>query len=369
MKDNPQERGEHTSASSAQADLLCAGRHQAQKGLPDIKDESAIHGTTIHSALASLDPSRLTIEQTEIFDACLKIEAKLVQQYFGEELPPKSAIRERRLWILWANGVSHSGQIDCAYRVGAKALIIEYKTLQGSVAESPLNLQLRDQVCLYYEECESVIEEVAVAVVQPLVTHSPAMTVYQLEDIKRARTEMHIRVLASNSDAAKRTPGEIQCKWCKAKSICREYQAWASSMVVSERSIIETPVQEWTPSMCSTYLGSRSIAKKWMELCDDAMLERLKSNPKAIPGYSLGKPRVTETIINPQAVFDSFSQKGGTLQQFMDCIKVGKTSLKEALASITKLKGKSLDEELKSVIGGNSESKESEPSIVKEKTT
>ena len=50
----------------------------------------------IEAALAKLDPSGLTLEQEEIYDACLKIEAKLVQQWFGEEIEPAKAAREMR---------------------------------------------------------------------------------------------------------------------------------------------------------------------------------------------------------------------------------------------------------------------------------
>jgi hypothetical protein len=66
-------------------------------------------------------------------------------------------------------------------------------------------------------------------------------------------------------------------------------------------------------------------------------------------------------------VFASFSETGGTLEQFMECITVGKTKLKEAVGAVTKKKGKSLDAALTEIIGGNVEAKTTEPTLSKTK--
>ena len=59
-----------------------------------------------------------------------------------------------------------------------------------------------------------------------------------------------------------------------------------------------------------------------------------------------------------------FSQRGGTLEQFMDCIKVSKTDLKEKVAVVTKAKGKKLDTELSAIIGDNFTVSQNEASLV-----
>lgn len=348
-----------------------------QRGLPDTKDDSAEHGTAIHSALAKQDLVGLNVEQVDTYDACSGIEKALVATVFGAEalaLNPKP-FREQRYWIKWKDKAEnqHSGQIDCAYRLSTRALIIEYKSLAGEVPGSPQNLQLRDQVVLF-DHNNSMLAEIYVAVIQPFVTRKPQIAVYKREDITRAASEMYKRVLASNDPNAKRTPGEVQCKYCKAASAgkCQEYNAWAGKTVIGElssmaASLVDVTVSEWTPEQCGLFLQQLPIAQKWLDDTKATMKELLKADPTAIPGWTLKDGTNKETITNPQAVFDAFSQKGGSLNQFMECIAVSKGSLKEALAVITKSKGKKLDLEVAAVIGENHEYKQNEPSVVKVK--
>ena len=70
IKFNDQERGKFTSASNAEPDSLCQGRHQAQLGIAEEKTgddaEYAAHGNVIHAALAKGDPTGLSLEQTAV---------------------------------------------------------------------------------------------------------------------------------------------------------------------------------------------------------------------------------------------------------------------------------------------------------------
>lgn len=366
------QRGNWTSASAAQADFLCAGRHRAQSGLPDTQDESSEHGNAIHAALAKQDPTNLDVDQQELYDSIMEIEKKLVAAVFGSEILALEAkpVREQRYWIkfMGAGDPEHSGQVDVAYRYKTKALIIEYKSLAGEVTVSPQNMQLRDQVVLF-DHNTPMLAEIMCAVIQPYVTHIPALCGYKREDIAKARQELFNRVVRSNDPNAKRIPGEVQCKWCKAAGagLCSEYNAWAAKTIVRDASLIDVPVQEWTGEQCALFLERKPIARKWLDDADAAIKERLKADENAVPGYTLRKGNTREHIVNPQAVFDTFSQLGGSLNAFMDCVEVGKGALKTAVAAVTKAKGKRLDEQLKAVIGENHTMSENEPSIVKKK--
>jgi len=362
-----QSRGEFTSASNALADSLCAGRHLSQRGCADIKTEDATHGTKIHNSLAKQDPAGLDVEQVDTYEACNEIATKMVEKYFGEGATPP-VIRETRCWIYWADGLRHSGQIDAVFRSGTKALILEYKTLNSDIPGSPKNMQLRDQVCLF-DTCNPLLSEIAVCVIQPLATHSPELCVYQRQDINRAREQLYLRVAESNKPNAPRTAGEAQCKFCLFRLKCPEHNKWAGSMVVAQSQmdvvpdIIDRPVVEWTPQMRVVFLDRMPIAQKWLDDCKAEMKRLLAENPDAIPGYELKAGNKRETVTNPQGVFDRFSARGGTLEQFMACISVAKTKLKEQLAAVTKSKGKKLAGELEELTAGLVEVKKNEPSI------
>lgn len=372
----------HTSASNAAADQLCAGRHVAQRGIPERPSDDADAGKAGHEALRTGDASLLTLDQTEVFDACKAIEQKLVLAVFGDKATVVS-FREQRYWckimsfavpqIQTPAYFEHSGQADVVYRSGSKALIIDYKTLQGDVEDSPKNLQLRDLACLVKGDFV-VVDQVATAIVQPLVTHSPEVCLYDADDLKRAESEMFARVAASNAPDAKRVAGETQCKFCLAKGRCVAYSAWAGAMIptgtvepVVKELIFQTAMESWTPSQRAIAASLLAPAAMALDEIKEYLKDGLSKDSSFVPGYSLSAGTKRETIKDPQACFDRFAALGGQLPQFMAAVSVGKTKLKEAVNEVTKLKGKALDGALSKLMEGISETSTTAGSLVKSK--
>ncbi len=138
--------------------------------------------------------------------------------------------REKRLW-LERGKYKHSGKPDCVVISGRRALLIDFKCGRNEIEESPSNLQLRDLAVLiaaYYN-----VGEVTVCIIQPLVSAKPALCVYTIADIVRAKDEMWARIIASHAPDAKRTPGAGQCQYCRAAhwGKCAEYNAWAGGLL------------------------------------------------------------------------------------------------------------------------------------------
>lgn len=363
------ERDGWTSASSAQADAACPGRHQAQKGMPDTKSKDAMFGTVIHEALAKQSDEGLNSDEASVYESCVSIESKLLVQVFGGDAASIVPIREKRYWVEWKTDrftLKHSGQIDCVYRKGTKALIIEYKTLPGDVPDSSKNQQLRDQVALL-DANTGMLSEVVVVVIQPLVTHSPELCVYGRPEIERSKREMFERVSMSSLENAPRIAGELQCKYCRAKMGCSEYQRSNGESLPSVivAGLTEIPVSQWTLEHRRLFLDRRKSAQDWLDNCELECKRLLESDPGSVPGWCLKPGRITEKVTDPQKVFDRFSSKGGSLEQFMACLDVGKTKLKDMTKSVTKLKGKKLDDEMDALFDGCVESKQSAPTLAK----
>lgn len=355
-----------TTASNAQADSLCQGRYQAQLGLPDVSSPDAQFGQQIHAALATGVIEGLDTQQLSIYESCLEIRDKLMKQAFGAEAGAASVFKEKRLYCVVKPGdFQHSGMPDEVARIGPKALIIEFKCLPGDLPDSPSNLQLRDQCVLAARAY--ALKDVAVAIVQPLVTHDPQVCVYTVEDIDKAEQEMFARVVASNAKDAPRTAGEVQCKFCKAKGGCKEYAAWAKTMLPAPVSIFDVPVAQWSPEQRATFCERMGFAAKWLEDGKDAMKKLLKADPNTIPGWTLEEGATRATITNPQEVFNRFIAKGGTTEQFLACIKVAKEPLTAAMRAITKAKGKGLLGEMEKLLAGTYVEKKDEPSLGRRK--
>lgn len=374
MSDPIDERRGATSASNATADNLCQGRHLAQKGIPDKSSKDAAHGNLIHAALAG-DAEALatmTVEQRDIYDACQKIEAREVEKAFGADWKQAKVWKEQRFWLRFQADVAenklmleHSAKPDKVYRLGNRALVIEYKTLTGDVPTAPNNLQGRDQVCLVSGHL--LVHEVAFLVIQPLVTHTPEICVYVKEDIERALKEMVSRITASNTPGAPRLAGSPQCDFCKAKVNCVEYNKWAGGNVPMMLHLLDVPIANWTPEQRGEFCDLESVAREWLDNCKNEMKEGLANDPKFVAGWMLKPGNMIETITNPAGVFARFAELGGTEKQFLEAVSVVKTKLKEQLAALTHLKGKALDGSMSSLTEGYTHTKQNAPSLVKNK--
>jgi hypothetical protein len=378
MSDDP--RKGQTSASNAAADALCAGRFLAQRGRPDVKGEWSESGTAVHRALATGDVSKLTLAENETYEACRTIASRLVAEYFGPKITPTVFV-EQRMWTRFAvkfqtsdgekvGELGHSGQVDVVFKNGVKAMVLDYKSLQGETPESPKNLQLRDLAVLVRGNLMPV-SEVAVAIVQPLVTHSPEVCLYTTEDLVRAEAEMKTRIVRSNDPKSPRVAGQLQCAYCLSKTNCSAYSTWAGAMLPlqneAEALVVQTAFQtamaEWSPHQRAQVAAVLAPAAKALEQMKEFLKEGLAKDPEFVPGWELKNGNRLETIVDPQKCFERFLALGGKQEQFLTAVKVGKTRLKQALHDAIGKKGRALDETLKILLDGLVGVSENAPSL------
>jgi len=367
-----QQRGKWTSSSNAQADTLCPGRHLAQRDIPEAEPGAdADFGSKVHEALSGrIDPEVLDVEQRSVYDSCCDIELKLVRQVFPTVNATRdAAIREKRLWVKLTTTdnrlnawIEHSGMPDCVYISKGIALVIEYKTLAGDVATSPKNYQLRDQAVLVDRNSRG-LQQIFTAVVQPLVTHTPIVCVFERSDLDKAFLEATARIFASNDPASPRHAGPAQCKFCRATKSCPEYQTWVSGMMPATTRVSDVPMESWTPEQRAIVAANLPIIAKWAEDAKEFLKDCLHKDPQAVPGFGLKDCSERKKVKDPQAVLDRFIAAGGTLPQFIACISVSNTALKERLSEATKLRGRKLDAAMKELLDGLVEITRTAPSI------
>lgn len=384
-----QKRGGWTSASNAAADELCEGRHQAQKGLPEEKNADSDFGRDIHAALAADDPKLLGDDEAKlsIYEQCVDIRTRLVNQFFGDDAPNVKISRHRRLWcsVLATPGdkstspvrYQHSGEADVIVRHGKRALIMEYKALVGDIAASPTNKQLRDQVVLAAGEL--LLSEVGTAIIQPLVTHKPDICLYTEETIKKAEAEMFERVRRSNRPNAKRMANAVSCKFCLARHQCIEHQKWVTAMVPKSEMLSATPIEQWTPEMRTHFLTMKPVVEQWLNDCYSKLKGYLKDAPDFVPGFKLEEGNSVTTVSDPQELFNRFSvlakdwaakeadPQAAIVAAFMRCVKIVNEQLKGSIRLVTDLKGKKLDAAYDKIREGITDSKKNQPSIGRDK--
>ncbi len=354
-----------TSASQAESDLLCPGRHLAQRGLTEVISPEAASGNRIHEWLAVTATGGCTIvqlspEEMEIALACQKRALSIVDEWCkGHHF---DIFTEERLWCA-VQTFKHSGQPDFVAldAVEKRAVVLDFKSGRSDVPEPNTNQQLRDLAVL--ASIRWVLDEITVAIVQPFAKRQPPC-VYSEQDIARALKDMRNRVLMSNNPMAPRVAGEKQCKWCKASRTCPQYDAWAKGAlpVLANGFGIE---HAWTAEQWVQFLSIAPEAEKWIESKKDEARALLRANPESIPGYEL-KTIEREKITNVQGVFEQTTARGVHQSAFMQAVTVTKKGLKESLRTIG-LKGKELETTMDEILFGNVESKESTPMIVRKK--
>lgn len=347
-----QSRGKWTSASSASADRLCHGRHNAQKDIPEEASKDADFGDAVHRLLAMSEHPDLagavaasTSEVRATFEQCQEIEMMVVEKFFGN-LVPKQVVRERRMWIGWKYPTGeqyHSGKFDLLVIEPPKALIVDYKSLWGDVEESPSNEQLRDLVCLVAHQ-DPTLQEIGVAIIQPKVTRDPSICVYDKLSIARATKEMRLRVKLNHEPDAKRIPGDIQCRFCRARPSCKEWMAWSGAELPAERPLFEVPMIQWTPEQCAKFCSVKGKIEKWIEEGEKHVKALLRENPTVVPGYQLTKDHVVREPANIQGIFERFEGQGGTLDSYMSCLGLEVGKFKDKLRDLLSRGGKRVKE-------------------------
>jgi hypothetical protein len=362
------ERGGWTSASNAEADSLCPGRHLAQRGIPaPPSSRDAEFGTIVHEAMAGRTVDA-NVEQQGLLTATKEIEAKLVEEFFhglGQPGKDPQIYREKRLWIEWpAYQLRHSGKPDVIYRAGMRALLIEYKSLFGDVPVSSRNKQLRDQVVLARKGKFIILDEIGVAVIQPAITATPEICLYRKADLDRAEEELLARVRASNDPMSVRNPGEVQCKFCLAKARCVEYQNFAGALVPGMLNIMSVPVANWTPEQRRIFCEKEAMAREWLDNTKDQMKLGLSQDPAYVPGYFLRQGNKVEHINDPEELWKRYGAAGGKLEAYLACLKVPKVKFKGALAALG-LKGKALDKAMAEMTQGIVDITHNSPALMK----
>lgn len=356
MKD---ERRGFPSASNAEADELCPGRHLAQAAMPEIKGKFSDFGTAVHLALSG-KPAELDSQQQDVFEAAKDVEQRVFSEWVNKDRSGCiGPIRERRIWAVGDTG---SGQLDAYWIQDDRALIEDFKSLWGDISDSPTNMQLRDCAALLWKHYGD-IKEITVFKNQPRITRTPTLCVYQAEDLElsyKLMVERHGRSLTPGQPLI---AGEKQCRYCKALAICPAANREVNTLVEVHGS---SAVTDLTAEKLSASLDKISLVEN---ICDALRAEakrRLEQDATSLPGWKLKPGAVKESITNPQEVFNRFVSIGGTVELFMPVVTLAKGKLKDAVKGVTGAKGKALAETLEGLIDGCTTESQNAPSLVKE---
>ena len=366
------ERAALPSASSAHRYASCPGSFLLEQQVtePETSSADATTGNRIHAVLAGenvhkypADQIVLTSEESEIVDLCTQQEAQLVQAVFRGS-KPTTTVRERRFWSLdseWRK--LWSGKPDVVHLLGDRVLVIDYKTGRGEVEHATGNLQLRALAVLAAEHWEGSINNVTVAIIQPHAGE-PSTCTYNRDGLERARVEINELMFWVKRPGQALVPSTEACRYCKAKAICPKAQAVVETLPATVPK--ESGEIVMSPDQIARFLEVAPLAEAVIESVR-GKARRILEAGGTIPGWKLKPGSIRESITKPEVVFGRFVQAGGTQADFAKIITVTKTKLRDSVKAVTGTKGKELDAQVEAMLDGCTETKQTAPSLVKEK--
>jgi len=307
------------SASGSATWLYCAGSVKAQEGYEDENTEYSAEGTAAHAiaercllngtdAIEYVDEvivvkgnPEFEIEVTE--DMCA-----YVQEYvdYVESIPRTDDLMvEKRVDFSPWTIPGQFGTSDVMIVNGSHATIPDFKYGRGHrvlVEESSQSrlygLGALEDLDMYYG-----IETFTIVIHQPRLGHVDELEITKEELLAWGKWCKKQAKLTLKPDAP-RTPGELQCEWCKAKPDCAEHAKYALETVAEEFEesffLLKNEDKLDVTAKVEIY-KRRDLIKKFLDSIADSLHKEIEHGGevplhKLVEGRSIRKWKDNETV-------------------------------------------------------------------------
>lgn len=332
------------SASNLDAYASCPGRYWAEQGMAYQPSPFAEEGNLLHAAMAkSLTEQQdksLTREQRRLVKFCGDRGSELIQKHVPD------LVDWRREWkgqIRFAEGIV-SGICDFTAWNAETALVVDWKFGRGEVEPIQSNYQLRAYAVMVARE--SFVQSVVVAIVQPHADRDLKVQTCEYDKYAIGAAEEDLNNLVTRIANTKvRTPGESQCRYCKAlgTSRCPESAELSKSLVQIEARDVMPTGEELARLLVQAPVVEKMIDRLWAHALEEAKAGRL-------PGWEVVEGKSVRQIESAEAAWDALS---GVMEpsEFMTACKVTIGALEDAYALKTGLRGAALRDGFNAALG------------------
>jgi CRISPR/Cas system-associated exonuclease Cas4 (RecB family) len=354
------ERKGKPSASGFSRLSLCPGSWNLESSLPPKEENSYMAlGTDVHAVLADTKPfEELTEEGQEIATRCLSDYSDMIRQLDLGAIT--TSVIEERFWY----DDLFSGAIDRIDFFGEEtAVVTDYKTGRTAQSKANENQQLKAYSVLV-KKAFPELKTILVAIIQPLAGGT-TIAEYNEAELAAAEREIVGIVNASLEPNAPRNPSPDACKWCAAKGICPESYGNAKAAQTTLQVASSVAVSTLSNEELASLDAKAEIVEDFIDQIRKELKARLISGAQ-IAGLSLGKGRTTRVISDADAARMHLEPIIGIVP-FLRACKISITALEKEYASATGIKLKEAKAELEDKLGWVIDTKESEPSIVRNK--
>lgn len=302
------------SASGMQRLVLCPGSWLAERGYPDEPSEAAVMGTRLHKHM-ELGTLPEDAAEAEAVEWCREMERLLAERYVAP-MGADQVLREVR-W--WGRNEVFSGQGDVVFVHEGCALALDYKFGRVPVAAARDNMQLAALAYLALRNLPEV-DVVFCGILQPLASRQePRVVRYHREMLGQLEVFFLEAVAEAERADARRMPGEVQCRYCKAKAGCTA----CHGLVVQQAQVdVAAAWPDWSPERKAEAVRVAALAKKWAEAVERKAKGDLKEG-LSIPGCSLTAGRKCFKVTDAQGAFSVLAAEIGLSgEEFAGCCTV-----------------------------------------------
>jgi len=229
------------SASNLGAAALCPAKPLLESPFAEQETEYSIRGTRLHPYFrTSLDRGPLSVDDRDLLERADNLSSDVVMRFLetiqADQIDEEPATTEEHEVELSGSVPGHADSI-ITWCGGRYACILDLKSGVRPADEAPDNYQLATYALLQFTR--QAFETCCVAIIQP-DAFGPRVTqaIYRAEDMLDVAYEVSRIYQATLDPEAAPVPGESQCRYCRAKTVCPAYrERFQQVQILRDRAI------------------------------------------------------------------------------------------------------------------------------------
>ncbi len=287
------------SASGAHRWMNCPASIRMEENIPEQTSEYAIEGITAHSIAESCLAKGLNPEDMELdklllnsLDSMQELKGS-IQIYldFVRSIPGKLLIEQRVDFSEWVPGGFGTADIIIFNPKTRICHVVDLKYGKGVKVNAFENPQLKLYAAGAFSDYDWLygIEKFNMVIVQPRLDHISEYSILTENLLHWCNYVVKPSAKLTFSTDAPFSPGEKQCRFCRAKSTCKGLAEFNLELAQKEFLNLDTPTPEvniLTDNQISNILIHRKLITDWISSLEKYATDLLISG-KSFPNFKL----------------------------------------------------------------------------------